>query len=125
RSVENVNLLGEEQYEKISEQTSFKVLGFEVLRDGSPKQRLWEETINKIKAQVEKLNARNLLFKGKIMLAKSLVLSRMWYAAYILPPKRKHVSAINDLISNWIKQKSKFLPRYAIFQKNLDEDGLG
>ncbi|CAG8814719.1 7338_t:CDS:2, partial [Gigaspora rosea] len=35
--------------------------------------------------------------------SNSLILSKVWYAAYILTPNRKQLSELNDMISNWIK----------------------
>ena len=67
---------------------------------------------------------RNLSLKGKILIAKSLIISRIWYTAYLLPPNRKQITEINRLITLWIKGTSRMLPRYSVFQLSLDHQGL-
>ncbi|CAG8828120.1 2400_t:CDS:2, partial [Gigaspora rosea] len=47
-----------------------------------------------------------------------------WYAAYILTPNRKQLSELNDIISNWIKNKSKMLSKYVKFQEDYTDGGL-
>src|ERR1043166_4576973 len=76
-------------------------------------------------SQLNKLAERNLSLRDKIILAKSLVLSKIWYAAYLLTPNRKQCAEINNLIVKWIKGNSRMLPWYATFQKNYEEGGLG
>ncbi|KAF0552901.1 hypothetical protein F8M41_020861 [Gigaspora margarita] len=56
-TAERISLKDKQCYEKIPKQILFKILSFEVLRDSSPKKGLWEEMINKIKAQLEKFNS--------------------------------------------------------------------
>ncbi|CAG8774656.1 869_t:CDS:2, partial [Ambispora leptoticha] len=61
---------------------------------------------------------------GKILVANSLILARIWYAAYLLPPNRKQVAEINRLITIWIKSNFRMLPRYATFQLPYEHGGL-
>ena len=44
--------------------------------------------------------------------------------AYLLPPSRKQLDKINTLIANWIKNKSKLLPKYSTFQLDYNREGL-
>jgi len=85
-TVERVVLRNENLYKKVLEQEAVKVLGYEVNRDSSAKKELWAKVITNMKKQIEKLKSRDLSFKGKILVAKVLILSKVWYTAYILNP---------------------------------------
>ena len=70
----SLELVGGENLKTISEQETITILGYEVHPNGLPKKDLWSSTINKLKSSFEKLASRNLSFKGKILLANSLIL---------------------------------------------------
>jgi len=99
-------------------------LGYNILTNGQPKKDLWTTTINKLKKSLDKLLNRNLSFKGKILIAKSLILSKIWYSAYLLPPSKKQVAEINRIMTLWIKGTSRMLPRYSTFQQSTELAGL-
>ena len=117
-------LPNQQNFKIASNNDSLRILGYEVDSRGNPKKRLWEELTDSIKCKIEKLKSRNLSFKGKILIAKALSVSKIWYLAYLLPPSRKQLDKINILISGWIKNKSKMLPKYSTFQLNLEKGGL-
>jgi exonuclease III len=119
-----VELQNEEQFTKLEEHDSLVILGYNVLVNGQPKKDLWSITISKLKESLNKITNRNLSFKGKILIAKSLILSRIWYSAYLQPPSRKQAAEINRVISFWIKGTSRMLPRYSTFQQPLEQAGL-
>ncbi|CAG8771408.1 27227_t:CDS:1, partial [Dentiscutata erythropus] len=81
-------------------------------------------TITKLKNTLFKLAARNLSFKSRILIAKSLILFHIWYTAYILSPRKKQISKTNDLMIFWIKGNSKILPKYATYQLSYEKGGL-
>ena len=103
---------------------NLKILGFELDIKGNISKDLWPQLTKKIQKNIQNFSARNLSFKGKILIAKSLLVSKIWYTAYLLPPSRKQLNTINTLISNWTKNNSHLLPRYSIFQLNLEHGGL-
>jgi exonuclease III len=119
-----VELPQAEQLYKVQEDELITTLGYTILPNGYPKKDLWTSTLNNLKSSLEKLTYRNLSFKGKILLSKSLILSKIWYTAYLLPPNRKQVAEINRLISVYIKNNSRMLPRYSIFQQQYEQAGL-
>jgi hypothetical protein len=119
-----VELRNEDQFIKLEEQDTITILGYNILINGQPKKDLWATTTNKLKGSLDKLSNRNLSFKGKILIANSLILSKIWYSAYLLPPNRKQVAEINRIISFWIKGSSRMLPRYSTFQQPIDLAGL-
>ena len=123
-TAERVVLRNEDQFKKVPEQETFKILGYEINRNGLAKKDLWSQVIASMKRRIEKLKLRDLSYKGKILIANALILSKVWYAAYILNPSRKHIAEINGIISEWIKTKSRMVPKYATFQKDFKKGGL-
>jgi len=121
---ERVELKEEGEFVKCKEDDSLLILGHEVKRDGSPVKGFWAKKIEEVKRLIEKFGKRNLSFKGKILVINSMILSRIWYSAYICPPNRKQLAEINDQLSFWIKQKSRMLPKYSTFQKSYEDLGL-
>ncbi|CAG8539044.1 1372_t:CDS:2 [Ambispora leptoticha] len=117
-------LPGEGSFDKLDENGSIRILGFEVNKEGQPSKTLWDRITIKLKKLTESMKQRGLSFKGKILIAKSLLLSRVWFASYILPPNRKQLNKINEIMISWIKNKSKLLPRYGIYQQTLENNGL-
>jgi hypothetical protein len=83
-----------------NENTSFKILGFEIDSKGNINKDLWPLLTKRIQKNIQNLSSRNLSFKGKILIAKSLLVSKIWYTAYLLPPSRKQLNIINALICN-------------------------
>ena len=118
------NLPDMDNYKIVEEQDAFTLLGYEIYPNGQPKKDLWPSTITKLKNSLNNLASRNLSFKGRILIANSLIISRIWYTAYILPPNKKQVSEINSLITQWVKGSSRMLPRYATFQLSYEQGGL-
>ena len=72
-----VELSNEEQFVKLEEQDTITILGYNILINGLPKKDLWPITLNKLKESLDKFTNRNLSFKGKIPIAKSLILSKI------------------------------------------------
>ncbi|CAG8618959.1 9617_t:CDS:2 [Ambispora leptoticha] len=92
-----VELTKEKQFTKIAKQEAITILGYEIYSNGTHKKDLWTTVTTKIKNLTDKFSQRNLSFRGKILVANSLVLARIWYAAYLLPPSRKQI--LNLLLS--------------------------
>ena len=119
-----VDLPNEDQFTKVEEQDTLTILGYNILTNGQTEKSLWPTTIQKLKKAIDKLEGRNLSFKGKIVIANALILSKIWYTAYLLPPGRKQVTEINRIISLWIKGTSRMLPKYSTFQQSVEYAGL-
>ncbi|CAG8587178.1 1145_t:CDS:1, partial [Ambispora leptoticha] len=105
-------------------QNNITILGFTVDYKGQADRNLWSNTIKKIKNKIQDLSQRNLSFKGKILATKMLLISKIWYSAYLLPPTRKQLNEIDSLIKGWIKSNSRMLPQYSIFQLSYEQGGL-
>ena len=121
---QRVELRNENQFIKSDKDDSITILGYKILTNGQPKKNLWITTINSFKNSLDKLSNRNLSFKRKILVAKTLILSKVWYSAYLLPPNRKQTAEINRIISFWVKGTSCMLPKYTTFQQPEELAGL-
>ncbi|CAG8750332.1 9990_t:CDS:1, partial [Ambispora leptoticha] len=105
-------------------QSNITILAFTVDTRGNSDKVLWSNTIKKIKDKIQDLSQRNLSFKGKILATKMLLISKIWYSAYLLPPTRKQLNEIDSLIKKWIKNNSQMLSQYSVFQRNYEQGGL-
>ncbi|CAG8672704.1 3429_t:CDS:1, partial [Paraglomus brasilianum] len=114
---DGTKLKDQEQFTKIGEGNTVRILGYEVQANGLPKRDMWTKIIKQMEKNLERLSGRNLTFVGKILMANALVLSKIWYGAYLAPPTGKQIATINELLARWIKGKSKMLPRWTTFQK--------
>ena len=70
-------LPGERNFDKLEKNGTIKILGFEVDKKGQPSKTLWENITTKLKKLTENMKRRGLSFKGRILIAKSLLLSRV------------------------------------------------
>ena len=63
------------------ERKKYKVLGiyFNALEEASNIQQNWTEKLNSIKSTVQKWAKRNLSLKGKVIIAKTFLLSNLNY----------------------------------------------
>ena len=119
-----VQLLGMENFQTKAPDSIITILGYETNIEETSSKDLWQKMTKKIKKKIDHLSTRNLSFKGKILVAKTLLISKIWYLAYLLPPSRKQLNELSSIITKWIKNKSKMLPRYSIFQADEKLGGL-
>jgi hypothetical protein len=123
-NAKRVHLANSETLQIHKDNNSLTILGYEIDIKGNSSKEIWHDTIKKIKKKLNYLSMQNLSFKGKILLIKSLVISKMWYLSYLLPPSRKQLNDINSEITKWVKNNSRMLPRYSTFQLNQEQCGL-
>ena len=120
-----IELPNQSEFKAIDQnQDSITILGYEINMKGEPSKKLWAEMLKKIKNKIQFLAQRNLSLQGKILVAKTLLISKIWYLSYLLPPSRKQLGEINKLITNWIKNKSRMLPQPSTFQRSYEQGGL-
>ena len=80
-----------------------KILGVRFFTDPKMTQTVtWNEICSKIKSRAEMLSARKLTMRGRAILANSLLLSKAWHVATVIPAPRVTVSAINSATFNYI-----------------------
>ena len=49
-------------------------------------------------SRVDSLHSRSLSLWGKVLIAKSLVLSKIWYHSVVAPPSPSHITQVNGLL---------------------------
>ena len=71
---------------------------------------LWQNLITKITPLAKSLSTRSLSLRGWVLVAKSLVLSRIWYHASVAPPTRPFRKQIRSILMQIIWHGSKSHP---------------
>ncbi|CAG8759796.1 16415_t:CDS:1, partial [Gigaspora rosea] len=66
-------------YKILREDETVTVLGYNLNIEGRLESGCWPKNIKRIKEIIEGMRGRNLSFRGKILIAKSLIISRIWY----------------------------------------------
>ncbi|CAG8728147.1 17918_t:CDS:2 [Dentiscutata erythropus] len=97
-------------FKVLNENDPIKVLGYQLDSKGYPYRNAWPNTINKLKKMIKNMKECNLSFRGKILVAKTMFISKIWHTAYLTPPNSKQTTEINNMITQWIKGKSKIFP---------------
>lgn len=101
-----------------------KILGI-LFDNKGPVVKQWDTIHSKIKSMVYSWSSRNLTTKGKIILANSVALSQLWYAARVLPMPEHYAKAIETTIFHFIWGR-KYDPICRTTAKlPLDRGGLG
>ena len=72
---ERIELNEMKDYGQIKEKETFNILGYKIRRDGFPEKNYCTNKVEEIKRLIEKFSKRNLSLRGKILVAKTLVLS--------------------------------------------------
>ena len=80
-----------------------KVLGIRFFKDPvQTANTTWTEITNKIQTRIETLSTRKLSFRGKTIIANSLLLSKAWHAATVIPANMKVVAAIHTAVFKYL-----------------------
>src|SRR6185312_6482190 len=80
--------------------SSLNILGFTLPINSSNSNSLWSSLQQKLTSRANSLSSRNLSLKGKILLTKSLLLSKVWYFTPICPPSLNTQRSIQTIINN-------------------------
>ena len=59
---------------------------------------LWDSLTIKLSSRVDSLFTQSLSLRGRILIAKSLVLSKVWYHSVVAPPSAAHIKQVNALL---------------------------
>ena len=71
----------------------------------------WNNISTFIQNKINTLSTRNLSIKGRVLVSKSLILSKIWYYSIIIPPNYKTKKNITSIINKFIRN-SPLLPSY-------------
>ena len=86
--------------------------------------RNWEIKVEKIITAIEQEKDRNLSLFGKILLANSLVLSKLWHVGIILEINDKYICEIHKRLNTWFRGQRK-RNVISLLQKPVSEGGGG
>ena len=86
--------------------------------------RNWEIKVEKITTAIEQEKDRNLSLFGKILLANSLVLSKLWHVGIILEINDKYICEIHKRLNTWFRGQRK-RNVISLLQKPVSEGGAG
>src|SRR6266496_3050347 len=82
-----------------------------------------EKHISRMKSKIDHVSHRNLSIRGKILVAKSLILSKIWYFVPAAPPNYKIKHEIISLVSKYIRS-SAILPAYSVLTEQIMLGGM-
>ena len=107
--------------------TGVKILGITFHHDPlKTVNATWNSIIEKIQNRAATLTPRKLSFKGKGIIINSLLLSKAWHAATVIPALKKHVIAIEKIIFNYLfDNKLPHKPAQDVLKLRLEHGGIG
>ena len=100
------------------------MLGFSLPITPLTTDSLWNSIIQKVKSHASSLSSRNLSIKGRVLISKSLLLSKIWYYATICPPPPNILTSLQSTINNFIWNNSKIHPRFEIATLPIKHGGI-
>lgn len=110
-------------FEPIDDNETITFLGIPIRNRKFDNKTFWNTILSKLSRLVESYSERNLSIRGRVLVAKSLVLSRIWYFTPVLSIPYRIKNDINTLIRNFIRN-SAFLPSYKHLMSHINEGGI-
>src|SRR5438094_4869177 len=93
----------------------FSTLGFSFPLSGPNNQLTWERKINGLNQLLAELGSRkSLTYAGRVLVCKTLILSRIWYVATVIAPSPDQVKQIQSMVWKFIFGKSCIHPSRTI-----------
>ena len=93
--------------------SNLSILGFNLPINSLNTDSLWSNLQHKLINHSNLLSSRNLSLKGKVLISKSLLLSKLWYYAPICPPPPNFIKSIQKIINNFIWGTSHIHPSFS------------
>src|SRR6266487_389681 len=110
-------------FTNLQEDKTIVSLGFPIKNGKLDYKGLWTKLINRMKSKIDQVSYRNLSIRGKVLVAKSLILSKIWYFVPAAPPNHKIKHEITSLISKYIRS-SAILPAYSELTEHIMLGGM-
>jgi len=104
--------------------SSLGILGFTLPITPSNTNSLWSSLITKIKNRAASLSSRSLSLKGRVLISKTLLLSKIWYYATLCPPPSNIITSLQSIINTFIWNNSKTHPRFEIASLPVSQGGI-
>ena len=93
--------------------SSLNILGFNLPINSLNTNSLWSNLQHKLINHSNLLSSRNLSLKGKVLISKSLLLSKLWYYTPICPPPPNFIKSIQNIINKFIWGTSHIHPSFS------------
>ena len=85
----------------------------------------WELIIQRIQHRASQLSSRKLSFRGKRIIINSLLLSKAWHHATVIPALQKHVEDIERIVFNYLfSNKTPHKPGHKVVTLHLSDGGV-
>jgi hypothetical protein len=110
-------------FTNLQENETITSLGFPIKNGKLDYKGLWTKLTSRMKTKIEQVSHRNLSIRGRVLVTKSLVLSKMWYFIPVAPPNHKIKHEITSMVSKYIRS-STILPAYAEMSNHLMMGGM-
>ena len=103
-----------------------KMLGITFFQDPMKTTKAtWNAIIERIQHRAASLSCRALSFWGKRIIINSLLLSKSWHAAIVIPALKEHVDKIEDIIYNYLfNNKTPHKPKEEVLTLLLNDGGI-
>lgn len=104
-----------------------KILGVTFFNDPMMTQSVtWREVTRKIRARAEILSSRKLSMRGRATIANSLLLSKAWHVATVVPATKKEIAIINMAVFNYIyENKTPHTIKEEALTLRVHQGGIG
>src|SRR5438132_10502019 len=92
---------------------SLNILGFNLPINSLNTNSIWSNLQHKLINHSNLLSSRNLSLKGKVLISKFLLLSKLWYYTPICPPPPNFIKSIQNIINKFIWGTSHIHPSFS------------
>ncbi|KAG0930594.1 hypothetical protein G6F32_011943 [Rhizopus arrhizus] len=121
-------LLSEHQITKWHDHSSaqpLRYLGFPVISSITQRRYFETQLIQTIKTQCGIYSQRNLSLRGRVVLANSVILSKLWYTLRVTSFPKSFYSQIRSVMYQFICRSIKPGFKYALLCRSIADGGLG
>ena len=103
-----------------------KILGYTFGHDEKDNElENWEKTIEKINKSIKQWASLQLSLIGKKMIINQVLLSKIWYLAYVTTPPKKVINRINRMIYDFLWNYKKIRVSRNTITQPIQKGGLG
>lgn len=84
---------------------------------------IWEKVIDKVQASITKWSRRNLSRKGKLLIIKTILYSKVWHIAKVKGLDEKTARQLEKMAREYLWNPRKYIPMKTEVIKNSKERG--
>ena len=110
-----------------NEDTGLKVLGIHFFEDHNNTLNYnWTKVVNKLRQMTNLLQHRTMSMRGKVILLNTIILSKVWYLASVIPLPAAHLKTIEGIILDFLWGDTRYRPiSPKTFYLPISKGGLG